>query len=96
MAFLLSTNIDRYANMTFNSKKSSSMLASKAATTLRDKGASDIARSLAGSVLSQAHSHNQTGKAMEATASQVLRSPKYSDQTKAFAASVVSQANKLR
>jgi hypothetical protein len=82
--------------MTFNSKISSSKLTSQAANTLRDKGASDVAKRLAGSVLSQAQGGNQTGKAMETTASQVLRSPKYSEQTKALAASVVSQANKLR
>jgi hypothetical protein len=82
--------------MTFNSKKSSSTLASQAAATLRDSSASGIAKRLAGSVLSQTQSHNQTGKAMEAAASQVLRSSKYSDQTKALAASVVSQSNKPR
>jgi hypothetical protein len=82
--------------MSFNSKVSSSKLASQAANTLRDSGASDIAKRLAGAVLSQAQGKNQTGKAMETTASQVLRSPKYSEQTKAFAASVISQANKRR
>jgi hypothetical protein len=82
--------------MTFNAKKSSSTLASQAAATLRDSNASAIAKRLAGSVLSQAQSHNQTGKAMETTASQVLRSPKYSEETKALAASVVSQSNKSR
>lgn len=82
--------------MMFNSKKSSSALASEAGATLRDNNASAIAKRLAGSVVSQAQSGNQTGKAMETTASQVLRSSKYSDQTKAFAASLVSQSNKRR
>lgn len=82
--------------MALNSKRSSPKLTSQAAATLRDTGASEIAKRLAGSVLSQAQSSNQTGKAIEATASQVLRSEKYSEQTKAFAASVVSQANKPR
>jgi len=82
--------------MTFNSKKSSAALASQAAATLRDNSASAIARQLAGSVLSQAQSANQTGKAMETKASQVLHSAKYNEQTKAFAASLVSQSNKPR
>lgn len=82
--------------MGFNAKKTSPTLASQAAATLRDHGASNIAKSLAGSVLSQAQGSNQTGKGMESTASKVLSSSKYSDQTKAFAASVVSQSNKAR
>ena len=82
--------------MTFNSKVSSSKLTSQAATTLRDPSTSGIAKSLAASVLSQAQGGNQTGKAMETTASKVLSSPKYSDDTKALAASVLSQSNKDR
>lgn len=82
--------------MTFNPKKSSPVLASHAAATMRDTGSSSIARQLAGSVLSQVQRGNQTGKAMESTASKVLRSPKYSNETKALAASLVSQANKQR
>jgi hypothetical protein len=82
--------------MAFNSKVSSSKLTSQASATLRANGSSDIAKSLAASVLSQAQSGNQTGKAMETTASKVLSSAKYSDETKALAASVLSQANKGR
>lgn len=82
--------------MTFNSKKSSPAVASQAAAALRDSSTSGIAKSLAASVLSQRQGTHQTGKDMEATASNVLKSPKYSDQTKAFAASIVSQANKVR
>jgi hypothetical protein len=82
--------------MTFNSKISSSLLASQAAATLNDPSSSGIARSLAGSVLSQSQGGNQTGNAMETTASRVLGSEKYSAQTKAFAASLVSQSNKAR
>lgn len=79
-----------------NKKTSSPELTSKAAATLRDPNASAIKKTLAGSVMSQANSAHQTGKAMEATASSVLRSEKYSDETKAFAASLVSQSNKAR
>lgn len=82
--------------MSFNPKISSPHLASQAALTLNDPSASGIARSLAGAVLSQRQGANQTGKAMEATASRVLSSEKYSQQTKAFAASLVSQSNKAR
>ena len=82
--------------MSFNSKTSSPKAASQAATTLRDPRASGIAKSLAASVLSQAQTGNQTGAAMETTASKVLSSDKYSDDTKALAASVLSQANKER
>jgi hypothetical protein len=82
--------------MTFNSKTSSAYLASQAAATLKDLSSSEIARKLAGSVLSQRQGSHQTGKVMEATASRVLSSEKYSEQTKAFAASLVSQSNKVR
>ena len=77
-------------------KTSSPGLATKAATTLRDPNASAIKKTLAGSVMSQANSANQTGKEMEAIASSVLRSEKYSAETKAFAGSLVSQSNKAR
>lgn len=82
--------------MPFNSKVSSPKLTAQAAATLRDTSASSVAKSLAASVLSQAQRGNQTGKAMEATASKVLHSSKYSDDTKALAASVLSQSNKER
>jgi hypothetical protein len=82
--------------MTFNSKKTSTSIASQAAAILRDSSSSNIAKSLAASALSQAQQGNQTGKKMETTASKVLQSQKYSDETKAFAASLLAQSNKLR
>ena len=82
--------------MAFNPKVSSPKLASQAAATLRDNGSSNIAKRLAASVLSQAQGGDQTGAAMETTASKVLSSSKYSDETKALAASLVSQSNRER
>lgn len=82
--------------MTFNSKKTSTGIASQAAETLKNPNASAVAKSLAGSALAQVQGAYQTGKAMEAKASQVLQSSKYSDDTKALAASLLSQSNKLR
>ena len=79
-----------------NKKTSSDEMASKAAKILTDPSSSDIARRLAGSVLSQASTGNQTGAEMEDVASRVLKSDKYSDETQSLAASVLSQANKAR
>lgn len=82
--------------MTFNSKKTSSGIASQAAETLKNPNASAMAKSLAGSALAQVQGSYQTGKAMETKASHVLQSNKYSDDTKALAASLLSQSNRLR
>lgn len=82
--------------MTKNTKETSAKVASQAGTTLQSSGASDIARSLAASVLAQRGTAKQTGAGMETVASEVLKSPKYSDATKALAASLVSQSNKKR
>lgn len=79
-----------------NSKQTSPKVASKAASILNDNGASDIAKSLAASALSQSGSGKQTGAAMEDKASRVLSSEKYREVTKELAASVLSQANKGR
>lgn len=79
-----------------NSKQTSPEIAKQAAETLRSPNASAIAKSLAGSALSQSTSSKETGKAMETKASQVLQSEKYSDSTKTLAASVLSQSNKQR
>ena len=79
-----------------NNKVSSPSLASVAAKILHDKSASDVAKSLAGSVLSQANKGNETGKEMEKVASDVLKSNKYSAETKSLAGSVVSQSEKAR
>lgn len=79
-----------------NKKHTSSSIASKAAQVLQDKNASEIAKQLAGSALSQVNSCHETGKAMEKIASQVLKSDKYSEITKELAASVLSQSDKNR
>jgi hypothetical protein len=79
-----------------NSKRSSSALTSLAAEVLKDGSASSIAKSLAGSVLSQADSSKQTGVDLEDKAAKVLQSDKYSDTTRKLAASVLAQSNKER
>lgn len=79
-----------------NKKKSSKKMASNAASVLKDTNASKIQKTLAGSVLSQASTSNQTGSEMETVASKVLQSDKYNDETKSLAASVLSQSNKKR
>lgn len=82
--------------MAFNSKQTSSKVASLAARTLHDNQSSHVARQLAGAALSQSGTGKQTGAAMENLASQVLQSPKYANDTKTLAATVLSQSNKQR
>lgn len=79
-----------------NTKKTSSSVSSLASSVLKDKDASKIQKTLAGSALSQTNTKNQTGSKMEDTASKVLRSDKYNDITKTLAGSVLSQSNKNR
>lgn len=79
-----------------NKKQSSSTLASLASSILTDTDSSQIQKTLAGSVLSQASSSHQTGAEMEGIASAVMRSDKYNDTTKSLAASLLSQSNKKR
>jgi len=79
-----------------NRKQTSNRTAKLASDTLRDPGSSAIQKRLAGSVLAQASTGKQTGKAMEAEAARVLNSDKYSDTTKALAGSVLSQSDKDR
>ncbi|WP_460472940.1 hypothetical protein [Emticicia fontis] len=79
-----------------NKKQSSSSVASLAAKVLSKSGSSDIAKSLAGSALSQFKSGNQTGAKIESVASKALSSMKYSSQTKKLAGSVLSQSDKKR
>ena len=79
-----------------NKKQSSRNIASLAAKTLNDNQSSATAKKLAGSVLSQTKSRNQTGSIMEDFASSVLKSKKYSSKTKSLAGSVLSQSNKKR
>ena len=79
-----------------NQKTTSSKIASLASHILKDSGSSSIAKSLAGSALSQVTKHNETGKHLEHLASNVLNSEKYSNETKKLAASILSQSNKTR
>ncbi|HDX7866450.1 TPA: hypothetical protein RPP15_003787 [Escherichia coli] len=82
--------------MANNDKQSSQDVAHLAAETLNNPNASAIQKSLAGSVLSQAGTKNQTGANMEAKASAALKNPRSSEVTKTLAGSVVSQSNKKR
>jgi len=82
--------------MAKNTKQPSPGVTEKAARTLANKNSSDIAKSLAGSVVAQSNTKKQTGADMETTASNVLKSNKYSDNTKELAGSVLSQSNKKR
>jgi len=79
-----------------NNKKTSRSVASLASKTLQSKNASNTAKKLAGSVLSQTKSSNQTGSTLEGLASSVIASNKYSRETKTLAGSVLSQSNKER
>lgn len=79
-----------------NNKQTSEGLAQLAARTLNDGNASKIAKSLAGSVLSQTHTSNQTSAEMEKKASTALKGKKFSANTKSLAGSVLSQSNKQR
>ncbi|MGY8897093.1 MAG: hypothetical protein ACKVI8_03605 [Paraglaciecola sp.] len=79
-----------------NKKQSSSALASLASSILTDSGSSQIQKTLAGSVLSQACTSHQTGAEMEGVASAVMQSGKYSGKTKSLAASLLSQSDKKR
>lgn len=82
--------------MSKNTKQTSSRVGSQASETLRGRGESQVAKSLAASALSQRAGAKQTSAEMEKVASAVLRSDKYSENTKDLAASVLSQSNKSR
>lgn len=82
--------------MSKNTKQTSSRVASLASETLQKPSASQVAKSLAASALSQRSGDKQTGAHMEEVASRVLRSEKFSEDTKDLAASVLSQSNKTR
>lgn len=75
-----------------NKKRTSVEIAAIASEILKDDKASDIAKKLAGSALSQTVKNKQTSAEMEDIASRVLKSDKYSDKTKTLAASVLSQS----
>lgn len=82
--------------MTKNLTKSSEAVASEAAKVLHNPNASKTAKSLAGSVLSQADGAKQTGAALEDKAAKVVDGPNCSEETKSLAGSVLSQSNKDR
>lgn len=82
--------------MSGNSRKTSKSLGSQASKTLRDPNSSAVAKSLAGSALSQINSAKQTSSKMEDRAAIVLNSKKFSDETKSLAGSVLSQSVKER
>jgi hypothetical protein len=84
------------SEMSRNTKQTSSQVATLAAEVLQDAQASEIAKRLAGSALSQSGNGRQSGAELEDLASRVLRSERYSDVTKELAASVLSQSNKER
>lgn len=79
-----------------NPKQTSVQIAKLAAETLQNKQASQVAKSLAASALSQRSSDKQTGAKMEDIAARVLANDRYAKGTKELAASVLSQANKQR
>lgn len=82
--------------MAKNTKQTSAQIAKLAAETLQDKRASQIAKSLAASALTQYRGGKQTGVEMEDKAARVLASEHYADETRKLAASVLAQANKAR
>lgn len=79
-----------------NRKRTSAEVAAIAAEILKDTNASETAKKLAGSSLSQTSTSKQTGAEIENLASKVLKSDKYNAKTKTLAASVLSQSNKDR
>lgn len=82
--------------MAKNTKQTSPKVMSKAASILSSNNSSEIAKSLAASLVSQSNTGKQTGSKMEDIASKVLQSDKYNSDTKTLAASVLSQSNKER
>ncbi len=82
--------------MSKNTKQTSTRIGQLASETLQRSSASQVAKSLAASALSQRNGDRQTGAKMEDTAARVLASDYYAKATKVLAASVLSQANKQR
>jgi hypothetical protein len=82
--------------MSKNTKQTSSRIGRLASETLQSSSASQVAKSLAASALSQRSGDRQTGARMEDTAARVLACDHYAKDTKVLAASVLSQANKQR
>jgi len=76
------------------SKSTGSKAASTAGRTLGSAGASNLQKSLAGTVLAQSGTSKTTGKTMETKASAALQNPRSSTVTKTLAGSAVSQSKK--
>ncbi len=79
-----------------NKKVTTHPISSLASEVLRNPNASETAKSLAASALSQSQKGNETSKEMATLASNVLGSEKYSQTTKELAGSVLSQADPRR
>lgn len=82
--------------MSKNTKQMSTRIGRLASETLQSGSASQVAKSLAASALSQRSGDRQAGATMEDTAARVLASDRYAKDTKELAAPVLSQANKQR
>ena len=82
--------------MSKNTKQTSTRIGRLASETLQNSSASQVAKSLAASALSQRSGDRQTGAKMEDTAARMLAGGRYAKETKELAASVLSQANKQR
>lgn len=72
-------------------KVSSNDLSTLASDVLKNKNSSEIAKSLAGSVLAQAKTGKVSSEDLSRLASKVLKSEKYSETTKSLAGSVLAQ-----
>lgn len=78
--------------MAMNNKQSSKSISLLASKVLNDPKSSALEKSLAGSVLSQFGTDNQTGANLQKLASAALKNPGSSDIIKKLAGSVVSQS----
>ena len=75
-------------------ESSGSKVTKTASSVLRDPGASQTAKSLAGSTLSQAHTTKQSSATTAHTAAKALNDGRTSASTKSLAGSVLTQKNK--
>jgi hypothetical protein len=82
--------------MAKNSKQSGGNALHLAGQLMNNSSASQIQRTLAAGVVSQAKSGKQTGEKMEAIASAALSNRRSAAATKTLAASLVSQSNSKR
>lgn len=73
------------------SEKTTGRVASKASSILRNPGASQTSKSVAGSALSQAGTSKQTSSKVASKASKALNDGRSSSTTKTLAGSVLTQ-----